>query len=508
MKKTDVKLPDYLVVGSQFSVPIGGTDLLARALRVVRDNCSFAYGKLVALKWIATNSTPYGATNGRNLLLNPDGLVKLAKTSNPVGYTAFLLVHEAYHALLGHGHRLKDLDPELANISADYAINWLIAKENEDIGKVLFPLIEGALIDERFADMSAVEIYRQLFKENPPTGESPDSPDSPTPVGQPSDKEGDGEGPTVSTVLNEDGEDGGEVGIGTPSPDDEDDEDDEEGEADGGKDGDEDGDEDGDGEGKTDSEILGEDFVGKGGIDTFKPEADPDEGKTEEEIAEEIEANNEEIVLIENMAQSVGIGGSASVRNVAEQNRQSEEAHDWASQIRDWMTDRIAEGWNKPFNAPMYSSTGMICAGRESRSARKLVVVVDTSGSIYDELLTMLLESVEDVLNSAKPEVIYLVNCDYKVRDVIELREGDMVPKKLIGGGGTKFAPAFEWTEENVPDCDGLIYLTDGDSWDLSDIEVPNFPVFWLSWWRSADGYPFGEAHRIDPHLASYDHGR
>ena len=92
MKKTDVKLPDYLVVGSQFSVPIGGTDLLARALRVVRDNCSFAYGKLVALKWIATNSTPYGATNGRNLLLNPDGLVKLAKTSNPVGYTAFLLV--------------------------------------------------------------------------------------------------------------------------------------------------------------------------------------------------------------------------------------------------------------------------------------------------------------------------------------------------------------------------------------------------------------------------------
>ena len=208
------------------------------------------------------------------------------------------------------------------------------------------------------------------------------------------------------------------------------------------------------------------------------------------------------------MAQSVGIGGSASVRNVAEQNRQSEEAHDWASQIKDWMTDRIAEGWNKPFNAPMYSSTGMICAGRESRSAGKLVVVVDTSGSIYDELLTMLLESVEDVLNSAKPEVIYLVNCDYMVRQVIELREGDMVPKKLIGGGGTKFAPAFEWTEEIVPDCDGLIYLTDGDSWDLSDIEVPNFPVFWLSWWRSADGYPFGEAHRIDPHLASYDHGR
>ena len=428
--------------------------------------------------------------------------MKLAKTSNPVGYTAFLLVHEAYHALLGHGHRLKDLNPELANISADYAINWLIAKENEDIGKILFPLIEGALIDERFANMSAIEIYKQLFKENPPTGEEPDGPTGP--VGKPSDEdeEGDGEGPTVSTVLTDDGEDGGEVGIGTASPD-EDEDGDEEGEADGG----DDGDEDGDGEGETDSEILGEDFVGKGGIDTFKPEADPEEGKTEEEIEEEIEASNEEIVLIENMAESVGIGGSASVRDVAEQNRQSEEAHDWASQIKDWMTDRVAEGWNKPFNAPMYSSTGMICAGRESRSAGKLVVVVDTSGSIYDELLQTLLDSVEDVLNSAKPEIIYLVNADYMVREVIELREGDLVPRKLIGGGGTKFAPAFEWTEENVPDCDGLIYLTDGDSFDLNDIEVPNFPVFWLSWWRSADGYPFGEAHRIDPHLASYEHG-
>ena len=40
MPKADIKLPDYMKVGESFTVPIGGTDLLARALRVVRDNCS------------------------------------------------------------------------------------------------------------------------------------------------------------------------------------------------------------------------------------------------------------------------------------------------------------------------------------------------------------------------------------------------------------------------------------------------------------------------------------
>ena len=108
-----------------------------------------------------------------------------------------------------------------------------------------------------------------------------------------------------------------------------------------------------------------------------------------------------------------------------------------------------------------------------------------------------------------KPRVLHLVSADYRVRETYELREGDILPRKLKGGGGTAFVPAFEWAEENVPHCDGLVYITDGATYDLQDIPEPDFPVFWVSWWRQAEDYPFGEAVRINPHKlfgTSYQH--
>ena len=96
------------------------TPTLSAAMRRVSQHWPLAYGKLLALRWEATDATSSGATDGRRLLLNPDGLAKLDKTSDPVGLTAFLLVHEALHALLNHALRLRLLaDAKTANIAAD-----------------------------------------------------------------------------------------------------------------------------------------------------------------------------------------------------------------------------------------------------------------------------------------------------------------------------------------------------------------------------------------------------
>ena len=72
----------------------------------------------------------------------------------------------------------------------------------------------------------------------------------------------------------------------------------------------------------------------------------------------------------------------------------------------------------------------MVCAGRESKAAGELVVVIDTSGSISAELLTMFLDTVEEFLNEeVKPRVLHLVSADYRVRETYELREGDILKK-------------------------------------------------------------------------------
>ena len=118
------------------------------------------------MSWQWSDAVPYGATDGATLLLNREGIDKLANKPNGAGLIAFLLVHEALHALLGHGWRLAKLpDHNTANIAADYVINAMIANRNKEIGKDVFPLIEGVLLDEQLSgDNSVEQLYRILSK--------------------------------------------------------------------------------------------------------------------------------------------------------------------------------------------------------------------------------------------------------------------------------------------------------------------------------------------------------
>ena len=107
------------------------------------------YSALTLLKWSWTYQTSYGQTDGRHLRLNPHGVLdKIEQTSDPVGYLAFLLAHEAGHVMLGISRLFKlmgtipdDDAPahvlnefmkrkRLINIAADHADNLLILKQS------------------------------------------------------------------------------------------------------------------------------------------------------------------------------------------------------------------------------------------------------------------------------------------------------------------------------------------------------------------------------------------
>ena len=52
------------------------------------------------------------------------------------------------------------------------------------------------------------------------------------------------------------------------------------------------------------------------------------------------------MILIEEMAEATGTGGSASTREVADQNRKATEDQDWVRQLKDWMTKSMRVGTN------------------------------------------------------------------------------------------------------------------------------------------------------------------
>ncbi|WP_432481728.1 vWA domain-containing protein [Moraxella sp. ZY200743] len=99
-------------------------------------------------KW--DTSIPYGATDGKSLILNPETFLKLNDDEQ-----VFLLAHETLHVAYQHMLRLGNRDMHLFNIAADYVINYELVEQG-------FTMIAGALYDNQYAGMSTEEVYDLL----------------------------------------------------------------------------------------------------------------------------------------------------------------------------------------------------------------------------------------------------------------------------------------------------------------------------------------------------------
>lgn len=121
-----------------------------------------------------------------------------------------------------------------------------------------------------------------------------------------------------------------------------------------------------------------------------------------------------------------------------------------------------------------------------SGSKAKVVIAIDSSGSIDGNLLSKFLSEVESIMNSFSNYEIDLLVADTKVHEHHILYPGDELSYTLKGGGGTNFENTFMYIDENIDDVNLLLYFTDGFGkfpeeesyfetvWVLSDnLEVP-----------------------------------
>jgi predicted metal-dependent peptidase len=110
-----------------------------------------------------------------------------------------------------------------------------------------------------------------------------------------------------------------------------------------------------------------------------------------------------------------------------------------------------------------------------------VVVVVDTSGSIEPEEMREFLSEVNAIKGSFNTRIT-LHACDANLATggpwIYEPWEALHLPKELLGGGGTRFTPAFEWAERLDRPPDLFIYFTDAEG--EFPKQAPTFPVLWL----------------------------
>ena len=440
---------------------------LSVAMRTTSRYWFLTHSKLMSMKWQWSDAVPYGATDGSTLLLNRVGIDKLSRQPNGAGLIAFLLVHEALHALLGHGWRLAKLgNRQTANIAADYVINAMIANRNREIGKEVFPFIDGVLLDEELSgDNSAEQLYRILSK--------PIQQDQTNPKSQQ-------DNDTDDDTTNDNDDNDNATDDGEPPHDDEGD------------------DTSGDDGSDTDSSIddSGDDlsdFVGTGAPDTFEPESE--DGESQQQTINRLEEANDSIFIADEIDRRQQTDGGTTASRL--QGQRTSSSLSWPDLLREWLSKRSRNGWDSPFNNAIFQTTGLIAAGRRTRNAGEIVLVLDTSGSIGQRTYDRFLSEAQAVLDDLKPDKVHLLSVSHEVADAVSLEAGGIVPASLKGGGGTRFKPAFEWVAEHAQDVDVMVYLTDGYSNDLSEITYVDFPLLWLSTGAPTNAFKAGEVIEI-----------
>jgi len=132
------------------------------------------------LKIIETNE-PWNktmATDGKHLFFNRDFTMALSGEN-----IQFVICHEILHCAFEHFTRLNGRNHDYWNMATDYAINWMLKRDG--VGEVPGPIPEiklgapgsdnGLLLDEKYKDMTAEQIYDKLLQEKAKKRNSLDS---------------------------------------------------------------------------------------------------------------------------------------------------------------------------------------------------------------------------------------------------------------------------------------------------------------------------------------------
>lgn len=119
----------------------------------------------------------------------------------------------------------------------------------------------------------------------------------------------------------------------------------------------------------------------------------------------------------------------------------------------------------------------------------KLVVAVDSSGSVDEDLLSEFLSELNFLMNTVPSYEINLLICDDKIRSHKVFYSGDILEASIEGGGATDFRPIFEFIDRELEDTKLLLYFSDLDG--IFPNKIPSYYVKWIA--PKELEVPFGE---------------
>ena len=164
---------------------------------------------------------------------------------------------------------------------------------------------------------------------------------------------------------------------------------------------------------------------------------------------------------------------------------------DWRDKLRSFIGGDQPDDytWRRP-NRKFFGTYGIYMPSVDHMGTGNIVVAVDTSGSVNDEMLKEFLGEINAISEDMSPESLTVISCDAKIQSIKEYGQGEIVEDlDCKGRGGTRVNPVFQHISDNDLAVDSLIYFTDLHVWDFP--LQPEYPVLWVS--TGATDAPFGE---------------
>lgn len=167
---------------------------------------------------------------------------------------------------------------------------------------------------------------------------------------------------------------------------------------------------------------------------------------------------------------------------------------DWKETLARFLSDISRDDYTYKKPNTRYIHTGFFLPFLENETIGEIILIVDTSGSIDEELLNKFGGEMQDIVNTFG-KGFHVVYVDATVKSSQYIEPDGPVQLKPSGGGGTDFKPGFEWIDKQEMKPKTVVYFTDGICWSFP--ETPDYPVLWAIYGGYDFDPPFGETVNI-----------
>ncbi len=444
-------------------------DELSRAvIKLMLEEPFFAHFLGKVTRVISTDVTKTAAVGIRNkaicLFVNPDFFLNELKTTEE---RIAVLKHEVLHLVFKHLFRHQEnWHPRTANIAADLSVNQFVYP---------WPLPEGAILLDQFSvlNLAAEEnmeyYYEKLLEAKQAAPQKIEDLQNELGGGQKASETNDAQGGPNAGDGKDDGQGESEAG-----------------QADGPKSLDELAKELSDWE--TIRDILKEKEAGGGGkvwIDDhgkWAPGDEEEENKIDDLIVGAVERTKDHGSMP---------GWLSDLVNAILEKRKPQV--DWKRSLRLFANNSrrtrvvgTVKRFSKRFGEPS--------PGIRIKSFQKMAIIIDTSGSVLDEDLSLFFAEIHGMWKNGAE--ITVIECDAAVQRTYPYR--GKLPQMVAGRGGTEFDPAFQYLRDQSRGqiFDGCIYLTDGYA-ETPTIKPP-CKLLWVITSEGTDEYlAFGQAVQL-----------